>query len=227
MLTGRVTREILNQVMTSFGNEPWGGDEGFHSPLFEAQPMAPGRYHVLKSDAMQSAVRFGLPIVDRSHPDYAKLRVLNTLLGGYFGSRLMTNIREEKGYTYGIGSSITTLKHSSYLSIATQTATKYTEPLIKEVFYEIDRLKKELVEDDELDMMRGYLMGEMARLFDGLFSIADAHQSLIVNHMTTEYFFRMIDAIQTVTAEELQDLARKYLIEENFYIVVAGQQTSE
>lgn len=224
ILTGRVTDEIINQVIEHFGKEKWGEGLTFDEVNFEQQPSAPTRVHVDKPDALQSAVRIGLSLVGRTHPDYPKLRVLNTLLGGYFGSRLMTNIREEKGYTYGIGSSITTLKHASYLSIATQTATEYTEPLIKEVFFEIDRLKEELVSAEELEMMKGYLMGEMARLFDGPFSIADAHQSLLANDMTTEYYYQMIDAIRTVTAEELRDLARKYFINDQFYVVVAGQK---
>lgn len=223
ILTGRVTDEIIDQVITHFGTDKWGEADHFEAPVYEPHCGTPGRYHVEKPDAMQSAVRIGMPLVGRTHPDYPKLRVLNTLLGGYFGSRLMANIREEKGYTYGIGSSITTLKHASYLSIATQTATEYTEPLIKEVFFEIDRLKEELVSDEEMEMMKGYLMGEMARLFDGPFSIADAHQSLLANDMTSEYYLQMIDAIKTVTAEELRELARKYLINDQFYVVVAGQ----
>ncbi|MEG1585281.1 MAG: pitrilysin family protein [Bacteroidales bacterium] len=225
ILTGRVTDQILDQVISHFGKEAWGIENGFAKKDFTPISSAPGNYHVNKADAMQSAVRIGIPLVGRTHPDYPKLRVLNTLLGGYFGSRLMTNIREEKGYTYGIGSSITTLKNASYLSIATQTATEYTQPLIKEVFFEIDRLKQELVSAEELDMMKGYLMGEMARLFDGPFSIADAHQSLLANDMTSEYYHQMIDAIKTVSAEELQELARKYLINDQFYVVVAGQQS--
>ena len=226
ILTGRVTNEIIDQVIAHFGNGTWGREDTAFTPKQYTSTASPaGSYHVDKADAMQSAVRIGIPLVGRDHPDYPKLRVLNTLLGGYFGSRLMTNIREEKGYTYGIGSSITTLKYASYLSIATQTATEYTQPLIKEVFYEIDRLKEDLVSSEELEMMKGYLMGEMARLFDGPFSIADAHQSLLANDMTTEYYHQMIDAIQHVTAEELRDLARKYLINDQFYVVVAGQHS--
>ncbi|MGL4293823.1 MAG: M16 family metallopeptidase [Bacteroidales bacterium] len=223
ILTGRVTDDILDQVIAYFGKVNWGKKDRIQEPHYQKNPYPPGRYLVEKADALQSAVRIGIPLVGRLHPDYPKLRILNTLLGGYFGSRLMTNIREEKGYTYGIGSSITTLKYASYLSISTQTATEYTEPLIKEVFYEINRLREELVPVEELEMMRGYLMGEMARLFDGPFSTADAHQSLLANDMTVEYYSQMISAIQQVKGEELRELARKYFIDDQFYIVVAGQ----
>lgn len=224
ILTGRITDEIMEQALACFGNEKWGNEKDKEEKSFEATPSAPGRFFIEKSDALQSAVRIGLPIIGREHPDYPKLRVLNTLLGGYFGSRLMANIREDKGYTYGIGSSITTLKNASYLSISSQVATQFTESLIKEVFVEIDRLKEELVGDEELQMLKGYLLGEMARLFDGPFSIADAHQSLLANNMSVSYYYQMIDAIHSVTAEELKILARKYFIEDNFYTIVSGEK---
>ncbi|MEG1616542.1 MAG: pitrilysin family protein [Bacteroidales bacterium] len=224
ILTGRVTQEILDEVIALFGKEKWGGDLQDSAKEFSIKTATPGRYLIEKKDALQSAVRIGLPVVGREHPDYPKLRILNTLLGGYFGSRLMANIREDKGYTYGIGSSITTLKNASYLSISTQTATEYTELLIEEVFKEIERLRIEKVEEEEMLMIRGYLMGEIARLFDGPFSIADAHQSLLANNMDTSYYYQMIEAIQSITPDEILDLARKYFIKENFYVVVAGQK---
>lgn len=224
ILTGRVTDEILEEVKNRFGAEEWGTITPHTEKCYHSNPSTPKRYQIEKADALQSAVRIGLPIIGREHPDYPKLRILNTLLGGYFGSRLMANIREDKGYTYGIGSSITTLKNASYLSISTQTATEYTEDLIKEVFVEIARLRTELVSDEEIAMLKGYLMGEMARLFDGPFSIADAHQSLLANGMTSEYYYQMIRAIQTVTPQELLEIANNYLIDDLFYIVVAGQK---
>ena len=137
----------------------------------------------------------------------------------------MANIREEKGYTCGIGSNITTLKNQSYLTISTQTATEYVDEVIKECFYEIERLRTELVPQDELQMMKSYLMGEMSRLFDGPFSIADAHQSLLANDMTSEYYYNLINTIKSITSEDLMSYAIKYLNKEDFYIVVAGQKS--
>ena len=222
-VTGRVTDDILQAIYTSFGESTWGIIIEQEEAVMQCMPATPGRYFVEKADALQSAVRIGLPVVGRDHVDYPKLRVLNTLLGGYFGSRLMANIREDKGYTYGIGSSITTLKYASYLSVSTQTATEYTEPLIKEVFVEMNRLKQELVGAEEMYMLKGYLMGEMARLFDGPFSIADAHLSLLANDMDVSYFHQMIAAVQTVTPEELRELAFRYFVFDKMYVFVAGR----
>ena len=156
------------------------------------------------------------------HEDYAYLRIVNTILGGYFGSRLMSNIREDKGYTYGIGSAITTQKNASYLTISTQTGNEYTEPLIKEVFYEIERLKTELVPEDELENVKGYLMGEMLRLFDGPFSTADAYQALIANTMEVDYYYNMVESIKSIDSEKIMEIANKYFITDRFYTVVCG-----
>ena len=156
------------------------------------------------------------------HEDYPYLRIVNTILGGYFGSRLMSNIREDKGYTYGIGSNITTLKNASLLSISTQTGNEYTESVIKEIYYEIERLKTEIVPDDEIEMVKGYLMGEMLRLFDGPFSIADAHQALIANNMSVDYYYNMIEAIKDIDAKKIHEISNKYFDTTKFYTVVCG-----
>lgn len=111
----------------------------------------------------------GLPVIGRENPDFFALKLLCTILGGYFGSRLMSNIREEKGYTYGISSSIAAMRYGSYLTISTQTGTEFTRPLIDEVFAEIDRLRNEPVPTDEFITVQNYLRGDMARTLDSPF----------------------------------------------------------
>lgn len=103
---------------------------------------------------MQSAVRMGMLSLDRRHPDYLKVRVLVTLFGGYFGSRLMSNIREDKGYTYGISAGIMPYPDSGLLVVNAETANEFVEPLIKEVYHEIDRLQNDLVPAEELAMVK-------------------------------------------------------------------------
>ena len=164
-----------------------------------------------------------MPVISRTHPDYMKLRILNTVLGGYFGSRLMLNIREDKGFTYGISSSVIGLKEDAYLSVSTQTGTEYVRPLIEEVFNEIERLRKEKVPEEELKMVKSYLSGELARIFDGPFSICDAYISLIANQLDFEYYDRQFMTVQSITAEELQEVACKYFVRDKFYTSVAGQ----
>ncbi len=176
-----------------------------------------------KSDAIQTAIRVGTPLVARNHPDYQGLRILNTFLGGYFGSRLMSNIREDKGYTYGINSSVITLPHATYLSISTQTGTEYTKALIDEIFVETKRLQNELIKNDEMNMVRNYLSGEFARLFDTPLALADAFIPLVVNGLTFDYYRTQQAAIAETTPEQLQELAQKYFNQKDFYISIAGQ----
>ena len=103
---------------------------------------------------MQNAVRLGTLTVGPNHPDYLNLRVLVTLFGGYFGSRLMSNIREDKGYTYGISASLIPYPDSTIFMIASDTDPKYVDSLIQEVYHEMDRLKSEKVSEEELSKRR-------------------------------------------------------------------------
>ena len=112
---------------------------------------------------MQSAVKMGCTTITRQNPDYLKLRVLMTLFGGYFGSRLMSNIREEKGYTYGISAGIMFYRIVVCWESRPETDNEYVEPLIQEVYNEIDKLHREPVPMEELTMVRNYMLGEMCR----------------------------------------------------------------
>ena len=222
ILTGNISEETIKSIEAYFGKEKWGNPSISESKNFSLQESQPGKYFIEKTDALQSSVRIGIMTIGRLHPDYPYLRVVNTILGGYFGSRLMSNIREDKGYTYGIGSAITTLKNASYLTVSSQTGNEYRDLLIKEVFYEIERLKTEIISDEELDIVKGYLMGEMQRLFDGPFSTADAFQALIANSMEVDYYYNMIEAIKNITPEIVKEIANKYLITDKFFTVICG-----
>lgn len=116
----------------------------------------------------------GMLSLDRNHPDYLKARVLVTLFGGYFGSRLMSNIREDKGYTYGISAAIMPYPGQGVLAVSAEAANEFVEPLIGEVYHEIDRLQNELASDGELSMVKNYMLGDMCRSYESAFSLADA-----------------------------------------------------
>ena len=174
-LSGKVSEDTIRRVEVIFGSEPFG--KGFLRPekSIYVPATSPGkRFFAERADAMQSAVRIGMISLDRRHPDYMKARVLVTLLGGYFGSRLMSNIREEKGYTYGISAGIMPYPDSGLFVINTETANEFVELLIKEVYHEIDRLQNDLVSNEELAMVRNYMLGDMCRSYESAFSLADA-----------------------------------------------------
>jgi len=148
---------------------------------------------------------------------------LNTVFGGYFGSRLMSNIREEKGYTYGITSGLTTFLDVGHLSVSTQTGVEFTKPLIREVYNEMDRLCSELIPDDELEMVKSYMLGEHLRRFDGGFALADTFISLLANDLDYSFYEKNVGIIRSTTAGELRALAVNYFNPKLFYEVIAGK----
>jgi predicted Zn-dependent peptidase len=182
-------------------------------------------HHVEKASGIQSAIRVGKFWVPKTHPDYHALSILITIFGGYFGSRLMTNIREEKGYTYGIGSFVLTLKQASYLVISTEVGNEYIEPTLAEIAVEMRRLQTELVSENELETVKSYLLGEFLRDFDGPFALAGSFKA--INDFDLDYTFYddALKVLRNITSAELLRLAQQYLNPEDFYTVVAGSKS--
>jgi len=172
---------------------------------------------------LQSAIRMGLPFINREHPDFPAVQVLNTVLGGYFGSRLMNNIREDKGYTYGIGSGITSYKQGGAIFIATEVGADVCKAATIEIEKEINLLKTELIAEDELNLVRNYMLGSLLGSLENVFSHADKFKNLYFSGMSYEYYDRYTEIVKTVTAEELLKLANQYLDFDSFYKVIVGK----
>ncbi|MGB5028372.1 MAG: insulinase family protein, partial [Chitinophagaceae bacterium] len=148
------------------------------------------------------------------------VQVLNALFGGFFGSRLMSNIREDKGYTYGIHSYLQNhIQHSAWM-VSTEAGKDVCEAAITEVYKEMKDLREELVEEEELLLVRNYMMGGILGDLDGPFQIIARWKNIILNGLTEQYFYDSINTIKTISAEELQGLAQKYLQPEDFYELV-------
>lgn len=175
-----------------------------------------------KESANQISLRIGKPFIGKSHHDYKGFLVLNTLLGGYFGSRLMKNIREEKGYTYGIGSGANSGRKGSYFFVSSDLKKEVYEEAIDEIFKEFDRLKNEAVSELELNTVKNYLSGNMLRNFDGLYNQADRYLSVEEYGLNSDYYLELFKTIKKITASEIQILAQKYLNKEDMSIVVSG-----
>lgn len=223
-LSGKIIPDVLRRIENVFGSEAFG--EGFVPPMkrsFQPQTSAEKRLFAERTDALQSSVRMGLLTIPRQHPDYLKLRVLNTLFGGYFGSRLMSNIREDKGYTYGISSAIIPYPEHSMFVVNTETANEYVEPLIAEVYREIDRLQNEVPSADELAMVQNYMLGEMCRTYESAFTLADAWMYVQVSGLTNSYFEDTLHAVKSITPQEIRELACRYFIKKNWKECVAGK----
>jgi zinc protease len=180
------------------------------------------KIHIGKPGSVQTAVKIGSSSINKRHPDYPALKILNVILGGYFGSRLMKNIREEKGYTYGITSSVTSLNLSGYKLISTEVSKKITQNAIDEIYKEIRLLQTAPVEREELDMIRNYMLGDMVRMFDGPFATAESFRSAWEFGLDNSYFYRLGDKIKSIEPDEITAIAQTYYNIDDLYEITAG-----
>ena len=225
-LSGKVTDDIISRVTDIFGISFGQYQLQMPKSSFPFAAIPEKRIFTEREDAMQSAVKMGCTTITREHPDYPKLRVLMTLFGGYFGSRLMSNIREDKGYTYGISAGVVFYPDSGLLIVSTETDNEYVEPLIQEVYHEIDRLHLDPVSAEELRIVRNYMLGEMCRSYESPFSLSDAWIFIATSGLKDDYFARSLQAVNEITPAEIQDLAQRYLCKETLKEVIAGKKLS-
>ena len=226
-VSGKVGDDCVRRIEDLFGREAFG--KGFQKPEktdFVPVSSVDKRIFVEYADVMQSAVRMGMLSLERCHPDYLKALVMVTLFGGYFGSRLMSNIREEKGYTYGISAGIAPYPGQGILVINTETANEFVEPLVREVYHEIDRLQNDPVPEDELFMVKNYMLGEMCRSYESAFSLADAWMFVQVSGFGDTHFEDVLNTIKNITPEEIRELAGRYLCKEKLKEVISGKKMS-
>ena len=210
--------ELLNK---HFGKLPFGNN--FQKPLHQisSTKKAGEKFRITNDEnGVQGSIRIGREFPNRPHPDFLKVMVLNNIFGGYFGSRLMANIREDKGYTYGIHSYLQDhIQQSSWL-VSTEAGKDVCEAAISEVYKEMKRLQDEPVGEDEMQLVRNYMMGSILGDLDGPFHIIARWKNYILNDVTGDYFYNAINTIRTVSPEELQQLAKKYLNPDEFYELV-------
>jgi predicted Zn-dependent peptidase len=199
-------------------------DPGYRNGKEDLPPLPKetnaGDYVYDGPQAHQAAIRIGRRLFPQSHPDFIGLYMLNTILGGYFGSRLMMEIRENQGLTYGIYSSVDSFASDGCFYISTEAATENADKVIEAIKTEMKRLQMELIPESELDMARNYLMGHLMTQIDGPFSTMDLIKSFKIENLDDNMFAKTIDMIQQITPKELQELARKYLDVEKWVIIV-------
>ena len=172
--------------------------------------------------AVQSSLRIGRLLFPRQHPDFVGMQVVATALGGYFGSRLMQNLREEHGYTYGVVAAMVNFEREGYFAIATQVGTDVTQPALEACYAEIERLRTEPMPEEELALVKNMMAGEMMRILDGPFGIADVTIENILCSTDNGIIDENLRRIRAMTPADVQRLARKYLAREELVTVVAG-----
>lgn len=209
--------ETLNKV---FGSLPLNSKE-LPAVTHALQPADEKKYRIINdAEGVQGAIRIAQPFFNRHHPDFPKVQVLNNIFGGFFGSRLMSNIREDKGYTYGIHSYFQNHIYHSAWMISTEAGRDVCEATIAEVYHEMEKLRNEPIDQEELNLVRNYMIGSLLGDLDGPFQIISRWKTYILNGLDEKYFYNSIDTIRNVSSEELQHLAQQHLNPEQFYELV-------
>tara|TARA_Y100001933_G_scaffold173744_1_gene172174 strand:+ start:6155 stop:7423 length:1269 start_codon:yes stop_codon:yes gene_type:complete len=178
--------------------------------------------HIISKDSEQCSVMLGKLLPGKTHPDYHQISITNALLGGYFGSRLMQNIREEKGWTYGIHSTIINYEEATSLVISADVLHDKGDDTFKEIKKEITRLQNELISEKELDILKNYLKGNLLKGFDGAFEQIDRFFSVDSFGLGWSYYDEYIKTLETINPEEIQKISIQYLKWEDFVFVKAG-----
>jgi zinc protease len=218
-VAGILPTDLYQQLNQHFGKLPV--KQSAPTVIHPVNAAANKKYRISNDPAgVQGAIRIARPFVTRKHPDFAPMQVLNALFGGFFGSRLMSNIREDKGYTYGIHSYFQNHIAESAIMISTEAGKDVCEETVKEVYHEMALLRNEMVSDEELLLVKNYLIGTILGDLDGPFHIIGRWKNVVLNDLPQDYFYTSVHAIKNVTPADLQALANKYLQPESFYELI-------
>ncbi|MDR2938241.1 MAG: insulinase family protein [Prevotellaceae bacterium] len=219
LLAGKVGGDEVKMLEDFFGKISAGKNT---APLILPQVKSEAKnLRIEKTDAVQSAVRMGRTLFTKQHPDFAPLHVLTVALGGYFGSRLMRNIREEKGYTYGIFSTLVNHRQGGHLSIGAEVGKEHAQATVDEICKELQRFCDEKISHEELMLVKNYISGEVLRSLDGPWGLAEVALDNLCSDLPYSYAHKLFDTLKNITPEQLQALARSYFSPASMSSVIA------
>jgi predicted Zn-dependent peptidase len=219
-VAGKLPADLFEQLNQQFGDLAI-TKNGQTLPAQLVIPAVQKKQHISNDlTGVQAAIRIARPFPNRHHPDFMNVMVLNTVFGGFFGSRLMSNIREDKGYTYGIHSYVQNHIQESAWMISTEAGKDVSEATVTEVYNEMALLRNTLIDEEELLLVRNYMIGSILGDLDGPFQIIGRWKNIILNDLDEQYFYDSIKVIKTISAEDIKVLAEKYLKPEDFYELV-------
>jgi len=228
-----------NMYITVAGMDPGQAlkvlEKQFHGTIAEPAPerplpslyfdtAGPGQFFLDVPGSVQSTVRLGWKGITRDHPDYHALQVATMILGGYFGSRLMRRIREEKGYTYGIQAVAGAFSNIGYITIMTDVANAYREKTMNEIWSEIRKLQSEPIGDEEMTLVRNHIMGEIARSFDGPFAVADTLRGVIDYNAGLDFYTRYAETVLMIEPQRIKEIFNTYFLAGEAYEIIAGSR---
>ena len=222
IIVGDVTVEgARSMVADAFGS--WTGPSVPRVDVSDEPASVVRAVHVVaKADAPQSELRVGHVGVPRLHPDYFSIVVMNAILGGLFSSRVNLNLREAHAYTYGAFSSFDWRRNAGPFTVATAVRSDVTDASVREILFEVDRMRTEAVTEAELTLATSYLDGVFPIRFESTTAVANALASLVSYGLPDEYFDTYRSRIQSVGGSHVLDAARAHLHPDRLQIVAVG-----
>lgn len=220
VVSGKIDGKIRSIINSNLGQvKTESANKQFQLPTI---PIHQGHHKIHSDQEHQTAIKIGRKMFKRNHDDFAPMFMLNTVLGGYFGSRLMESIREDLGYTYNIYSSLEPLVYDGYFTINTEVSNELVDPTIAEIYNQVYILQNDKLSNQELDMVRNYVMGNFLNMVDGPFRVANVMKTLSICDMTVEEYEVIIDQIYNCSTTQIQDMAQKYLQKKDLVEVMVG-----
>jgi len=222
IISGKVDTIITDKINHFFGNENL--DKNINETLkYQESILKKENIFIEKENALQSAIRIGRIMPNKLHKDYFGLQIFNTILGGYFGSRLMKNIREDKGYTYGIGSGIFSMINGGYFFISTDVRSEISSQALVEIYAEIENLQKNEITLEELNLVKNYMLGQLLKSSDGVFNMAEMFENVNGFGLDYDFYNQYIKAIKKINPKTIKELGLKYFNKSDLTEVVVGK----
>jgi zinc protease len=211
-----VDPETIRQSLSMFVHKETNGAS--------VKAIAPGKREEIidKENSVQSSLRLGMRMVRKAHPDYPHMLLLNHILGGYFGSRLMKNIREEKGLTYGIHSSLNALQRDGFFMIGADVNKENRDLAFREINLEMMRLREEKISNEELTIAGNHFLGALQLEVANPFSLTEKVKNIYLNQLPPDYYQWIFDKVSTATPDDLAEIAANHFAVENLYKVAVG-----
>jgi predicted Zn-dependent peptidase len=221
ILSGKLPEDVVQLLNDTLGE--WSNIQSYSvNGNKESTPPFSGIRYIEKKGALQCAIRMGINMPNKLHDDFIPLTVLSTILGGYFGSRLMSNLREDKGYTYGVGSSMVSLLQGGYFFIATQVGKEVKDDALKQIEIEIKRLQQEPVDNNELDLVKNYMTGVFQRNMDGAMAISDRLKAALIYGQDMTIYQHYLQKVLAINSQQITDLAHRYLEVDQMATIIVG-----
>lgn len=224
IVSGKLPAVTPELIEMHFGEKHWLMRENMQPlPIFHVSENGRKSLLIPKEDALQSAIRIGKRTINRSHAAHHRLVITNALLGGFFGSRLMKNIRQDKGFTYGIHSGVVSLVRDGYFFVGTEVGVDVCQAAIDQIYLEIKALRTIPASSTELNTLKNYLAGNFVRSFDGPFAQAESFKKMLVFKLESDFYSQFLNELNQCSPETIMQTAHEYLHEGSMIEVVAGK----